>query len=140
MFIIVAALVGIVPDEQVVTVNRGTTALLRVFYSSTIPILLSNLKWFDPSNNPIPSGTRQSLVDSNQVLLIKNAAPEDNGNYMISILTVRVPLVTSTMITLNVIGKLYSVYVRRFKINIFPIFLQCLPLRKKINSICNHTK
>jgi len=135
MFIIVVALVAIVPAEQVVTVNKGDTALLRVFYSSTIPILQSNLNWFDPSNNSIPSGIRQYLMDSNQVLLIKNAAPKDNGNYMISIVKLRgfgqLSLVTSTMITLNVIGKLYSVYARCFKINIFPIFLYgCSTLKK----------
>jgi len=132
MFIIVAAQVVIVPDEQVVNVIRGNTALLRVFYSSTIPILPSNLRWFDPSNNSIPSGIRQSLMNSNQVLQINNAVPKDNGKYMISIIMKQtfgqVSLVTSTMISLNVTGKLYSIYARCFKINISPIFLHCLPL------------
>ena len=90
------------------SVQRGSTALLKVFTSGIPAVTDSEITWYDPRNKKIPSSSRQSLVESNKALRITSVGVEDFGMYTIAIsrhIFGSVFLNASTMITLNVQGK-----------------------------------
>jgi len=99
----------IVPAEQVVSVRRGSTALLRVNIGVGIPLGNSfmSITWLDPRKRRIYSSSRYSLMESNHVLIIGKTKAEDNGTYMIVInqFFLGKNISASTVITLNVQSK-----------------------------------
>ena len=95
-----------VPAEAVVSVRRGFTESLRVYYSATIDIDASNIIWSDPRSRS--NSSQYFLEESNQVLTITNTDIHDNGVYMIAIsrhIFGNTFLKASTMITLSIHGK-----------------------------------
>ena len=97
-----------VPAEAVVSVRRGSTASLRVHYSSVIDIDASNIMWSDPRSRRISNYSRYSLKESNEVLTITNTDVQDYGVYMTAIskhIFGTTFINASTMITLNVQSK-----------------------------------
>jgi len=70
-------------------------------------------------------------MESNEVLQINSVLQEDNGTYMISIkqnVTGQGLLSTSTVISLNVLGKLNCVHGTSLKYNYYIFFFQSLLL------------
>ena len=103
-----AAFLAVVPAEAVVSVRRGSTESLRVYYSATIDIDASNIIWYDPRSRSISNSSQYFLEESNEVLTITNTDIHDNGVYMIAIsrrIFGNTFLKASTMITLNIHGK-----------------------------------
>jgi len=103
VFIIVVAPLAIKPAKPVLSVKRGYTVVLRVYYSAPFHIFPDNIMWFSPRNERIHSFSRYSLRDSNKELIIYGIEPEDFGNYVIRIRrrVLRGSFTTSTVITLN---------------------------------------
>ncbi len=99
---------AITSAEATVSVKRGLSALLRIYFSSKINIVASDIVWRDPKSRVISSSSRHTLVDSNTVLRITNTEVEDTGMYSISInkhLFRKAYIRASTTIALNIQGK-----------------------------------
>ncbi len=100
---------AITSAETTVSVKRGFSVLLRVYFSSTLTnTVASDIVWMDPKSRAISSSSRHSLVDSNTVLRITNTEVENTGMYSISInkhLFGHSFINVSTTIALNIQGK-----------------------------------
>jgi len=109
------AILTIASAEATVSVMRGSTALLRIYVSSTLSIIESDIVWMDPKLRVITSSSRHTLVDSNTGLRITNTEVEDNGMYSIAInkrLFGSNFLNVSTAIALNVQGKYVYLHIQ----------------------------
>lgn len=95
------------PAKPVVSVQRESTALLKVYFSSVLDFKSSDIVWMNPQQQVITPSSRYILVHSNTELVISSPGVEDNGIYSVTIIKVifgEIILNVSTTILLKISG------------------------------------